>query len=205
MCIGHFARGDIVIWRSRPDGAVGYTLPAYVLQDDDGAIVLFQPAGTICKKRTGRRGGPRGRNLVDWSGGHEDVVFKGPGVIRFHAPGSRYAVLRNWEEGKARRWYVNLEEPWVRTPLGFDSLDLVVDIEVSPDLSSWSWKDTDELEWSVTERKLSREQATRALAEGRKVIEAIERRAWPFDGDWHEWTPDPSWPIPALPDGWAEA
>ena len=34
------------------------------------------------------------------------------------------------------------------------------------------------------------------------MIEAIERREWPFASEWRDWRPDPAWPIPRLPDGW---
>ena len=31
-----------------------------------------------------------------------------------------------------------------RTPIGFDYLDRLLDIEIAPDLSRWKWKDEDE-------------------------------------------------------------
>jgi hypothetical protein len=190
------------VWRSRPEGAIGYTLPAICVQDSDEAIVLFQPAGTRCKKRSGRRGGPRGRNLVDWSGGYGDVVFRPPGVIRLHVPGTAHSVMRGWNDGAIAGWYVNLERPWTRTPIGVDSHDDVLDVEAADDLSSWTWKDEDELAWAVEQSKVSRELADAIRMEGERVGAAIESRAWPFCEDWMRWAPDPSWLIPALPDGW---
>ena len=201
-----FDRGSSVVWRSRPDGVVvGYTMPAVVVEDSADAIVLFQAPGTIYKKRSGTRGGPRGRNMVDWDGTYIDAVWQGPGMLRLHVPGTAHAVLREWNAGarRAEGWYVNLEAPWSRTAIGFDSRDHVLDVEVARDLSSWNWKDEDELAWSVEHRKVTAEEAARARAEGERVIDAIERRAWPFDGDWSAWGPDPSWPLPVLPDRWA--
>lgn len=200
-----FTRGEVAVWRSRPDGAVGYTLPTRVVQDTPKAIVLFQPDGTICKKRVGIRGGPRGRNMVDWSGEYEDVAWRGPSVLRMHVPGTSHAIVRDWEGGTATGWYINLERLWSRTSIGFDSFDLVLDIEVSADLSTWRWKDEDELEWSIREGKLSSTQADLAREEGERVARAIERRSWPFDADWSRWAPDRSWTIPSLPDGWKTA
>jgi len=35
------------------------------------------------------------------------------------------------------------------------------------------------------------------------VIGRIERDEPPFDSAWPQWTPDPAWELPTLPDGWA--
>jgi hypothetical protein len=199
-----FARGTSVVWRSRPHGHVGYTLPAIVVQDDADAIVLYQPPGTTCMRRRGRRGGPGGRNLLPdgASGGYEEVVWPGPGVIRHYIPGSSHAVLRYWREpGEITGWYVNLETPWTRTGIGFDTQDLILDLFVDDDLS-WRWKDEDELAWAVEVGKFSSELADAARAAGERAIEALEARAWPFDADWARWAPEPSWPVPVLPEGW---
>ncbi|WNI19786.1 DUF402 domain-containing protein [Actinacidiphila sp. ITFR-21] len=42
------------------------------------------------------------------------------------------------------RWYINFQRPMRRTTNGFDTFDLLVDLVVAPDLSSWQWKDEDE-------------------------------------------------------------
>lgn len=74
--------------------------------------------------------------------------------------GSKLAVLTTMDEAAARRVvdalvrragacgyaradarYVNIEEPWQRTPIGFDSRDHLLDIVVTVDLSTWHWKD----------------------------------------------------------------
>ncbi|MEU6972938.1 DUF402 domain-containing protein [Kitasatospora aureofaciens] len=39
---------------------------------------------------------------------------------------------------------MNFERPAVRTRIGFDTQDLLVDLVVEPDLSSAKWKDEDE-------------------------------------------------------------
>jgi hypothetical protein len=32
----------------------------------------------------------------------------------------------------------------------------------------------------------------------------IERWEPPFSDGWENWRPDPAWPLPVLPDGWAQ-
>jgi predicted RNA-binding protein associated with RNAse of E/G family len=143
---------------------------------------------------------------VNWDGTHEDRVYSGPSVVRIHVWGTAHTVLRPWnfERDRAEGWYVNLEAPWRRTPIGFDSQDHALDVTVADDLSSWAWKDEDELAWCVEVGKYSGDQAAEFRAEGERVIAAIESRSWPFCEDWSRWRPDVGWPVPVLPDGWSE-
>ena len=67
---------------------------------------------------------------------------------------------------------------------------------VRPDLS-WSWKDEHELEAASRLGRFSPDEAAAIRAEGERVI-----AAWPFPTGWEDWRPDPSWPIPQLPEGW---
>lgn len=200
--------GEQVVYRSRPGGDVGYVMPCIVVEDTPEFVVLFQPTGTVCKKRTGRRGGPTGRVMLPdgWDGGHEDVTWSGPPKLRFYAWGSAHSILRSWdsEADRAEGWYINLEAPWTPTSIGFDTRDHILDITVSPDLSSWAWKDEDELAWAVEVGKCdyTPESARAIRAEGERALEKLERRHRPFGDDWHRWRPDPRWPIPTLPEGW---
>ncbi len=200
--------GDHVIWRSRPQGEVGYVIPCTVVADTPRMSVLFQATGSICKKRTGQRGGPQGRNLIanGRSSSHQDHIWSGPPTVRLHPWGTAYSIIRVWDfaHDRAEGWYVNLEAAWQRTRLGFDSQDLVLDITVSPDLSSWAWKDEDELEWSVKTGKYSTEEAAYIREAGRQAIQAIETRAWPFNADWSQWRPDSNWAMSTLPPDWAD-
>ena len=133
--------GGQVVWRSRPGGKVGFVLAAIVLEDSPGVIALFQPTGGACKRRSGERGGPAGRQMLPggWDGGHEDQVFPGPPTARVHPVGSGFSVLRRWDEHRRsyQGWYVNLERPWRRRPIGFDSRDDVLDLTVADDLGHW--------------------------------------------------------------------
>ena len=54
-------------------------------------------------------------------------------------PGESHAVWIMWERGhtKLRCWYINLETPLLRTPIGFDTMDHELDIVISPDRSGW--------------------------------------------------------------------
>lgn len=92
------------------------------------------------------------------------------------------------------RWYVNLQAPFVRTPLGFD-------IEIRPN-REWRWKDDDEFEDAVMEALLTAEEAAAIRSEGGRAIERMKRRNESFTTDWTAWRPDEKWSVPELPKGW---
>ena len=110
--------GTSIVWRSLPGGMVGTVLAMFVLEDADDAVIVCQPAGAPRKRRTGRRGGPQGRNLLPggWDGSYEDSPFPGPSMVRLHPTGASFSVIRRWDSelGRCRGWYVNLEQPWAR-------------------------------------------------------------------------------------------
>ncbi|MCJ7832149.1 MAG: DUF402 domain-containing protein, partial [Actinobacteria bacterium] len=105
---------------------------------------------------------------------------------------------RDW---KFTGYYVNLQTPLERTPLGFDYTDHVLDIEMSPDKQTWNWKDEDDLERMVEEGLFARDQAEEFHVWGKAAVEHILYET-PFDEDWSDWRPDPDWPAPELPEDW---
>jgi predicted RNA-binding protein associated with RNAse of E/G family len=139
-----------------------------------------------------------------WDGTHELVEWLGLGVLRVHRFGQPWSVWR-WLDAD-RTWsedfYVNLEDPWRRTPIGFDSGDWILDI-VARDDSSWRYKDEDELAWVESTGAVSAEWAERARAAATAAIADIDARAWPFSADWDEWLPPSGAELPTLPGEWA--
>ena len=65
-------------------------------------------------------------------------------------PGEAYAIWHFWfgDERAFRGWYVNFQEPFRRTPQGYDTQDLELDIWAPLD-GPWEWKDDDVLEERV--------------------------------------------------------
>jgi predicted RNA-binding protein associated with RNAse of E/G family len=74
---------------------------------------------------------------------------------------------------------------------------------VDPD-RSWRWKDEDHLAEALDVGLFTAQQAKAMRAEGERVIERIEAWAAPFDEGWENWRPDPDWPLPSIPNGWAD-
>jgi hypothetical protein len=183
--------------------------PVRVVEDSPACIALFLAAGTIIKKpidpATAR---PIDRTLsyterftVDWQLG--DGEWTDNSVLMITRPGMAFSFWAFWRaaDWSFRGWYVNLQDALRRTPVGFDTADHVLDLVVSPDMT-WKWKDEAEFEEARTLGRFTTEEATRIRQEGRRAIEIIEARAWPLDGRWAAWQPEPDWELPSLPTGW---
>jgi Protein of unknown function (DUF402) len=114
--------------------------------------------------------------------------------LRVVRPGERWSTLLFFDEhGAFLSWYVNLEEPLRRVPVGFDTLDWKLDLLAFPD-GTQRFKDHDHL----------REAAEAGFLDEREVLEAAEQAVAnpPWPTGWEERPPDPSWPAATLPPGW---
>src|SRR5512139_2821812 len=134
-----FRTGDEVVIRyiTRMDGQVGMSWPFRVVRDEPDLVALFIPAGATFMRWYTPPGGTR--ELVEGLWRRD--------VLRLMFPGEAYSIWLFWE-GPERRfttYYVNFEEPFRRTAIGFDTNDHTLDIMVAPDLS-WTWKDTEEFD-----------------------------------------------------------
>jgi len=195
--------GDAVVWRTGRDGKIWSAHPMTVVRDSSGLVALCIRPGTTIMRRRGTRGGPRGRNLVTWDGGHEPLTWHTNTALILNRPGDAHSVHLYWNaEDEFIGWYVNLEAPWRRHKLGFDSEDHDLDVLIEPDLSAWKWKDEDELAFAIDRGRFTEADAQRFRAEGLRAIDRVLRREPPLDEPWECWRPDPSWPLATLPAGW---
>ena len=136
------------------------------------------------------------------SGGHDSPEWTGEGVLRVHTFGQEWSVwrwlssTREWSE----HFYVNLEDPWRRTSIGYDSGDWELDLVGTPD--SWVYKDEDELRWSEEIGLVGSEWAMRTREAGRRASKTLEANEWPFNENWDRWLPPIDLPIPVLAADW---
>ena len=195
------------MWRSvdREKRSVQTALPWNVVRHDEHSIVLFMRPGTVWKVRTGRYGGPRDRMLLEWDGAYAERIWTATNVLMFHRFGDAYShwLARDDATSRLAWWYVNLEEPWHETAIGFDSRDNLLDRWSGPD-GEWHWKDEDELAWAIAQGWVGPEREAELRKEGERALERFRRRDPPLDDDWLGYRPDPSWTIPTLPSGWPD-
>jgi hypothetical protein len=97
-------------------------------------------------------------------------------------------------------WYINMQSPFLRTDMGFDATDNILDIWVGLD-GSISWKDDDELDEAVRTGAVKAEAAREIRREAARAAETVRGRE-PFTDAWTRWRPDAAWPVPALKPGW---
>jgi len=188
-----FAPGQPIVVRELVDGLVWTERPVVVVVDTPEQIVMHQAAGTITREPIDpSERADYLRIMTDRAWTLRDKVFRPPGLLRIGRDDQPFEVWRftTPDEREVTSWYVNLQEPLRRTPDGFETLDHVLDIVIAPDLSSWTWKDEDELVDAVDHGVLTSDDAAAIRATGEAVIAAVERGDPPWDLSWATWHPD---------------
>ncbi|MGE7439590.1 DUF402 domain-containing protein [Kitasatospora sp. NPDC001175] len=135
------------VWSAQPHREISDTGTVLELGYWPG-IRSLAPTTRAAALRTGddaiRKSGPQNlaagtRDLGPWAWQHT--------VVRSRFETGEWFSLHYFQEpraGEPLRLYVNFEKPAVRTRIGIDTLDLLVDLVVEPDLSGYAFKDEDE-------------------------------------------------------------
>jgi hypothetical protein len=185
---------------------LAFVQPMTVIHDRPDEVALLRRPGHVWKKRRAVLDGPRpeaGHTVVAWRDGFADDVWRHWRVVVLKPPQAEHAVSLFWHEAEDRPdfWYIDLTSPLRRSAIGFDFVENGLDIVVEPDLSSWRWKDEDEMEWAVERGHYLREELAALRAEGERAVERLVRERTRFES-WLDWRPDPAWPLATLPTGW---
>jgi len=202
---GRFRTGEPValreIWRDR----VWTVRPVIVVEDTPDRVMTYSPHGNRFKGPVTHGGSPLRLYVEEWR--LVEDRWLGPSVLSFAFPRLPYAVLLLFGAGTGEfeGYYVNLESPLVRTPVGFDYVEHLLDATIPADRSSWSWKDEDELAEAVRQGSFTPESAEWLHHWGERAVEHVLLGEPPFDQDWSTWRPDPGWGVPTLPEGWDTA
>lgn len=205
---GVFRRGESIVVRQVWDGLLWAARPARVVDDADSTLVHWSPAGSLGCFATsryfpGRDRLPRNeRQLVSletrrWH--YRGVPARGTSLT-FVREGSWSSISLTWlPDGRFVHWYVNFELPSQRWSLGYDTLDLVLDIVVAPDWS-WEWKDRDQFVEARRRGIFDSSIADAVDEEAHRIEQEIISRSGPFAADWRGWRPPEEWTPPELPD-----
>lgn len=191
--------------------AVGFAVAGIVLHDDDEFIVVASVSGSDKAERAGERAGPRGRNIVDslWTGSYTLGVWDGESVVRIHRRGECWSIWR-FHDGHdwSRAWYGNLETPWTRTAIGYDTQDWTLDVVADgvPGTDDWDvrLKDDDELDWFVAQGTYTTEQAASIREIGRTLAHDLNLAGREEGTRWGAWTPPRDAQPAALAGGWRD-
>lgn len=185
------------MWRGRPWlGAM-----VFVVEDRPDLLVTYLPEEAPFGFPDGDWPGPTGRH--PW---HGRGSWEGHGVLMLQRPRESYAVWHFWNGPKRAfaGWYLNLQEPFRRTAVGYDTQDLELDVWM-PSRGGWSFKDEELLEVRVREGRFTQGEVASIRALGDEVGAMLDRGEQWWDASWASWLPDPSWRGPTLPAGWETA
>lgn len=194
--------GTPVVLRGVGFGNLWWAMPAIVVQDTPDLVALYWQAGTRWKDVSLHATAQD--LLASTKACLVDHVWEETDVLMLAVPGESNAVWVMWERGhtKLRYWYVNLETPLLRTPIGFDTMDHELDIVISPDRFEWRWKDEKAFREMEAAGVFSTEEARSIRAEGERIIQRSQAGESPFCDGWEKWLPPSEWAIPALPPNW---
>ena len=197
----YWQQGDQIVLREIFRGRIWSGRPYTIVEDTSQRLIIYMGVGVRWMRPVRRDSSAIGGRELHWT--LREAVWPIE-ALRIVTPGRHHSVLLLWTEGfrEFLKWYVNLEDPLTHSAVGFDYLDQFLDIEIAPDLSAWNWKDEDELEDAVANGLMTPQRADLIRAEGIRVIETLDKKAPPFDEQWHLWRPDPQWKSPGLPTGW---
>lgn len=179
-----------------------------VVRDDDDGLVAWLAAGT--ETLQARR--PDGRDLradktqlfkgervgvrADWK--HNDV-------LRIAPTGKPWSVWLFWDcnDREFRGWYGNLEAPMRRDGNMALTRDHTLDVLIAPNRQH-ARKDEDELEIALSAGWYDEQQGESILQAADDLEAVIDAWGPPFCDGWENFKPDPSWPIPKLPEHYTD-
>jgi hypothetical protein len=124
------------------EGRLSWIEPVTVVEDSPELIALYLAMDTPIKRPVGADGLPiprfqsyESQDQVPWQLG--DDRWAEHSVLWLARPEEAHAIGLFWRgaEREFVGWYGNLQAPLVRTAVGFDSMDYVLDVDIAPDRS----------------------------------------------------------------------
>ncbi len=193
--------GDTVVIRGVWKGELWWACPQYVVQDTPELVALYWRAGTPLRRWYRR---PTVREVLSGSPQLVKAEWTGTDVLSLVRPGEAHSVDLMWDayHHTLDCWYIQLQEPFRRTYIGFDTMDQILDIIIEPDRGSYQWKDEDEFAEAQAIGVYTADQAQAIRQEGQQVIELLQTNSPPFCDGWENWLPPADWSIPQFPRGW---
>ena len=173
-----FAPGATITVREVLHGQVWLEFPETVVSDDGEVLAAVQADGSPLTFPEHPFGPHPWGHLSAW---------QGTTVLKLRRARDWYSVWKLFEGGRFRCWYVNFEQPVVRTADGVDIDDLQLDLVIEPDGTA-QWKDVEDLAPALASGRMDVEHLRPVLAAATEVSDRLVRgeRWW---APWDDWTP----------------
>jgi hypothetical protein len=209
-----FQPGDHITLRNVFRGRVQTVFPSILVADTPELIATWLPLGTpvlngvsdTSADDDGGKGHLSAETMAAKSWTMAPRNWHTAGTLRLKNPRSMWSLWVFWDPGmtEVRGWYINIDAPYKRTRLGFDTWDMFLDVVVQPDRKSWRYKDEDEFAEAIETGLFTDREAEEVRATAAQALETIKANRPPFDDIWSKWRPDILWDTPTIPDDWEE-
>ena len=199
--------GETVLWRGILNKRIWHVQPTVVVKDNPNELVLILLPGTECvAEETYVKGKKHSRRWWDFRNNDWTMAkytWHTNRLLLLVEPEKFYSTILFWdhESNAFLCYYINFQIPFHRNGLNMDTLDLELDIVISPDFS-YRWKDVDDYQKAISNGIISADYAREIDNAKSEIFEKLEMRQYPFDGSWLDWKPDPGWEPPLLPENW---
>jgi len=186
---------DVVAERT-PTVGVWLETPVFIVEDTPEHLVSYIARGARFRFPEGPWPTPNGQHPWLERGGS----WSGEGCLMLQRPDDHYAVWHLWD-GADRDfvcWYLNLQTAFVRSPNGYSTHDLELDVLVFAD-GSHIVKDDELLDDRVAEGRYSAELVDWIRSYGDQLTDRLRSEGPWWDRSWAQWTPPEHWVNPELP------
>jgi dihydroneopterin triphosphate diphosphatase len=186
-----------VLLRHVTNGRIALAMGVREIRNRRGGVMLHVADGTTFRSARAPDGSKQ-RSLTEWI--LADVSWSGGEALHVVQLGDWFSVICLWRNRRFVGWHVNFQRPLRPSSLGWETEDLVLDIEVAPD-HSWSVRDLADFENAVDEGHLEAETSAAVLRAMDEAIMRLDGGYAPFSEDWTAPPPIVASPV-SLPDGW---
>ena len=199
--------GDVVAWRGIFNKRIWHVQPTIVVKDSPSEIVLTLLPGTECIAEEnypkGKKNGKRRWFFVDKDWQLAKYTWQTNRLLLIFEPEKYYSIILFWNHMSHDFlcYYINFQLPFQRNHRAVDTLDLDLDLIITPNYD-YEWKDIDDYHNAIEYGVISPEWIQGIEAAKPEVLDRLEKRQYPFDGSWLDWMPNPTWSPPTLPKNW---
>ena len=209
-----FEPGDHIVVRNVFEGRVQTVFPSIVVADTPELVVTWLPVETPVLNGVSEPATVPDRYTVHLS--PEDMLAKEwtmvernwhtSGTLRIKNPRAMWSLWVFWhpEMSDVKAWYINVDAPYKRSRLGFDTWDMFLDVVVQPDRKSWEYKDEDEFADAIAAGVFTELEAQNVRDAAAKALQTVAENRPPFDNMSARWRPDVLWEIPQIPNDWEQ-